>query len=169
MYLETKWHNPDTWLPYQFWVSTYKGNYDIAVEILNWKNKESNVILRFNQTWQLALNTLSALWKLKRVFEGKDEELEKTEFQRKVAVRNLDWILSVEYIRKSVIITVNQLMIDGNRPCNNIASAIFIQEWQKSKNDLVYSVNEKVFRCLAYLQWEMKKDYDKEKDRYKGL
>lgn len=167
--LETIWHNPKTWLPYQFWISIYPNNYDIAVEILNWKNRESNAELRFNQTWQLALNTLNALWKLNRVFEWKDEEFNKTEFQRKVIVRNPDWILSVEYIRKSVIITVNQLMIDWNRPCNNIASAIFTQEWQKTKDDLVYAVNEKIFGCFAYLQWEMKKDFDSEKSRYINL
>ena len=172
--LETIWNNPETWVPYEFGIAVYWGsNYDLSLELHhNWNNRDSNVALRFpcNSWIWLTQNTYAALVKLKWVIEWKKIDFEEKEFLEKVMVKNLEWELSVGFVQDTVVINVHQLMDNWwNRPCNRSASITFIKEWHETSDDLTITVNKRVFNCLAYLQHEMRKDYNAENHRYKSF
>jgi hypothetical protein len=162
MYLETIWKNEKTGIPYSFELFTLKGNWDVAVRISeNWLDRNNNAEIRF-YVWQWRTkNTFAALRKLQDVFEKKENFEELKTFIDKVTVKNLEWELTVKYIKEEnkFVFEILQKKEAWNETCDKTASIAFSLEGSKKVDAFTLKVKESVFKCLSYLQNEMKGDW----------
>ncbi|EKE28651.1 MAG: hypothetical protein ACD_3C00035G0001 [uncultured bacterium (gcode 4)] len=168
--LESAWRHPDTWAPFEIGIQVLRWNLDLYIEIANWFNKNSNAALRFYNIhwWYLALNTYAALVKLKLVIEWENVEFEKRRRVWKVTVKNQEWELTIEYDKKTkkMKMSIRQLKRNWCDPCDKNAYIEFSEETTWKTDELTVFVRKKVIDCLAFVQYEMKKDRKEDKRIY---
>ena len=172
-YLETVLTDPEVWVQHQFGIDTMRWNWDLFLEINNWRDRNSNAALRFYSFawWHVALNTIDALRLLENMLDWKEINIKLKKFIKKVSIKNQEGRLTIEYLKKEnrVVFTINQERDDWwDRPCNKKASIVFVLEWSEKSDELVVIVKDNVFKCLANLQHEMLKDF-KEEERVRKL
>ncbi|EKE30168.1 MAG: hypothetical protein ACD_2C00033G0009 [uncultured bacterium (gcode 4)] len=169
---ESIWEEPETWLKHEFWITSLRWNWDIVLEMHNWKgSRTSNAEIRFYSQfwWQIALNTYGALSQILSILSWEKLDLPKRNFSEKVQILNQQWEFTVEYdkVARKVVLTVRQLIDDNARECDNKASIAFVAEGKKDRTwELVITVKDAVFRCFAHLQHEMKKDRKEDRRIY---